>query len=245
MTEELSIEERKSVVKANIERIKADIERIKKENGIKYDVTLLAATKTVPVELINYAIRECGIRYIGENRAQEFNEKYDGIDKSAEQHFIGTLQPNKAKYIVGRVALIHSLDSVSLAEEVNKRSSKLGIKSNALIEINIGHEPEKGGIMPEELSEFYEKMTKYNNIVIKGLMTVAPICSSAEEKIRYFSEMRSIYDNFTAENAEKIPDPVLSMGMSDSYKEAIRCGATMVRLGTALFGKRFYGEKNI
>ncbi len=210
-----------------------------------YDgVTLLAATKTVPVEVINYAIDTLGIRVIGENRVQELLDKYPALHKEGVSiHFIGRLQKNKVKYIIDKVDLIHSLDSLSLAEEIEKQAKKHDKVMNVLIEVNIGGEASKGGISPEELTTFYNKIAEMPHLSVKGLMVIPPPCEKSEESSHYFQETYRIFVDFSKKTLyNSLDNYILSMGMSDSYEEAILAGATLVRLGSALFGKRAYPD---
>jgi len=231
-------------VDAGVARIRADIERIKKENGIDRDITLLAATKTVPAEIINYATHTLGITDIGENRVQELLSKYDDLEKDGVNiHFIGKLQSNKVKYIIDKVCMIHSLDSEKLAAEIDKQSAKIGKVTDVLVEINIGREPNKSGIMPEDAESFIDSVMKYKNIRVVGLMTIAPVCEDKEEYKKYFSETYRIFIDISQKKLDNIKKPILSMGMSGSYEPAICCGSNMVRIGTALFGRRHYPEK--
>ena len=204
-----------------------------KINALNKNVTLLCATKTQSVEDINYLI-SLGCTHIGENRVNELLEKYEGYDKSAELHFIGTLQSNKVKYIIDKVSLIHSVDTVSLLEEISKRASKIGKTMDILIEVNSGKEESKGGIMPEDVPDFVSRARTYAGVRVRGLMTMAPRCNSREEYLKYFGIARALFDELFGNDKEAI----LSMGMSESYEYAIEAGATMVRVGSSIFGKR-------
>lgn len=220
---------KEQIIKENYERISKEIKELNKS------VTLLAATKMQTVEDINYLI-SLGCTHIGENRVNELTEKYEGYDKGAELHFIGTLQTNKVKYIIDKVSLIHSVDTVGLLKEINKRAEKINKVMDILLEVNSGKEENKSGIMPEDVREFYELTKEYKNIRVRGLMTMAPRCNSREEYLKYFSLTKELFDELfkNDENA------ILSMGMSESYKYAIEAGATMVRLGSCIFGERKY-----
>lgn len=205
------------------------------------DVTLLAATKGVDAEAINYAHRELGLDHIGENKAQELVAKYPQLDKDGlHVHFIGHLQTNKVKQIIDKVEMIHSLDSIGLAEEINKRAGAIGKRMPVLVEINIAREPEKGGVFPENAEEFIREVSRLTSIHVKGLMTMAPAGSSESEYIRYFTEVRELFDRIDSLGIPEVSAEVLSMGMSDSYEYAVLCGATLVRVGSAIFGKRAY-----
>lgn len=217
-------------IDAGYEEVMGDIRRLDKSGT----VSLLAATKMQSGEDINYLISK-GVKIIGENRVNELIEKYDSYDKSAELHFIGTLQKNKVKYIIDKVSLIHSLDSFSLAEEISKRATKIGRVMDVLVEINSGREENKGGILPENLGEFLNSLKVLSGVRVRGLMTMAPRCEKSEDYYKYFSLTKELFDEFFKgdENA------ILSMGMSESYKEAIECGATLVRVGSKIFGRRY------
>ncbi len=204
------------------------------------DITFLAATKTVDAPLINHAI-SLGLSYIGENRVQEMLSKYDDYDlEHASLQFIGHLQTNKVRQIVGKVDLIQSVDSVKLASEISRCSSKLGITTDILVEVNIGREANKSGVMPEQLEELLAQLSEIEAIRVKGLMAIPPICDFAQENRKFFDNMRNIFLDIRSKNIDNISMDILSMGMSDDYTEAIKCGANMVRIGSALFGARNY-----
>lgn len=233
MTERSSTElteEVKASVRRNLEEIFSAV--------AGKNVTVMAATKTVPAEIINYATQECGLHNIGENRVQEFMSKYDALDKSGvNMHFIGTLQPNKVKYIIGKVCLIHSLDSMKLAEEISKRSSAAGTVTGVLCEVNIGNEPAKGGV-PEDMAEdFIERVSSLPGIEMRGIMVIGPHCDDPEYYRPFFERTRALYDRLS-ERGMFGPEPILSMGMSDNYRLAVEYGANLIRPGTAVFGRR-------
>lgn len=204
------------------------------------DVTLLAATKTVPAEVINHAIA-AGLSCIGENRVQELLEKYDRLDTArCDVQFIGNLQPNKIKYIVDKVSCIQSVYQEKQAAEISRLALQYGKKLRLLIEVNIGREPQKGGLLPEELPDFLKKISVLDGIQVCGLMTIPPICENREKLRLYFSAMHQSFVDIRAKSIDNIAMDCLSMGMSSDFAEAIECGATMVRVGTSLFGKRDY-----
>jgi len=213
----------------NYEKVLKRIDEIDKEKKVK----LLLATKTQNTEDINFLI-ERGVKYIGENRVNELLDKYDSYNKNAELHFIGTLQKNKVKYICDKVSLIHSVDSYDLAKEINKQSLKIGKIMNILVEINIGREESKSGIMPDDTENFVKSLKDFQNIKVVGLMTMAPRCENKNDYYKYFGETKKIFDSLFSDN----PEAILSMGMSESYEYAIECGSNMVRLGSAVFGER-------
>lgn len=234
-------EERKKELSENYVRVLEMIEAAKKTRGGDKPVTLLAATKTVPAEDICYLIENCGLKLCGENHAQEFTDKYDAVHAAgAEMDFIGHLQTNKVKYIVGKARLIHSLDSIKLAEEINSRAEKLGVEQKVLVEVNIGEEKNKTGVNPGEVGEFLKELETYPAIKVCGMMTMAPKCEEINEFRKYFKESYRIFLDFFAKKTHNIGEPVLSMGMSDSFECAIEEGADIVRLGSIIFGKRKY-----
>ena len=203
------------------------------------DVILLAATKTVSPEIINHAIRS-GINYIGENRVQEFLSKENDLLPDAHRHFIGHLQSNKAKEIVGRVEMIQSVHSLKLAQLIGKLSVEQGICTDILLEVNIGKEENKSGFIKEELDEIFPQIAAVEGINLKGLMTIPPICEKNTEIIPYFEEMYKLFIDNRAKKIDNVSMEYLSMGMSSDYAEAIKCGSNIVRIGTSLFGARNY-----
>ncbi len=200
------------------------------------EVRLLGATKTVPPEKIR-KFYQCGLRLFGENRVQEFLKKYEDLrDLDIEWHFIGRLQSNKVKYILGKATLIHSLDRESLLEELEKRAGRLGIVQECLVEVNLGGEETKGGLAPQEVLPFVEKVLQCNHVKVTGLMTIPPYFEDPEKSRPYFEKLRNLRDSL--ESALGIRLSELSMGMSSDFEVAIEEGATIVRIGTALFGER-------
>jgi pyridoxal phosphate enzyme (YggS family) len=217
----------------------------KYKNDINNNIRLLAVTKTVNAEKINFAISK-GVNLIGENKVSELLEKYDKINKNGvEIHFIGNLQTNKVKYIIDKVSLIQSVNSIRLAEEINKRAYQKNIKMDVLIELNIGGEESKIGINPDGIFEFINVLKDFENLRIKGLMTIPPPIFDEKhennvEINKYFTKMFKIFVDISTNNIDNINMQVLSMGMSDDYEEAILYGSNIVRIGRALFGERFY-----
>lgn len=220
------------------EYIKNQIEEIKKTTNGK--AILLLATKCVDAERINYAI-SCGITHIGENKVNELLEKYDKIDRDkVELHFIGHLQRNKVKYIVDKVDMIQSVDSIRLAEEIEKECAKKNIIMPILAEINVGYEESKSGISPEETEEFLKELAKFNHLKVRGLMAIPPASDDKEIIIKNFKKMSQIYLDIKEKMLDNISMDILSIGMSNDYKEAVLCGSTMVRVGSLVFGHRIY-----
>lgn len=202
------------------------------------EITLLAATKTVPLEVVNHAVR-MGLDHIGENRVQELLEKYDGLDRDrCDVQFIGRLQTNKVKYLVGKVSCIQSLDSVKLAKEISRLCVRDRTHMDVLVEVNIGREESKGGVLPEALFEFIDQVRTLDGLTVRGLMAIPPDCENRAELSVYFSSMQQYYVDMAAKRLDNVSMDCLSMGMSSDFQTAIECGATMVRVGSSLFGKR-------
>lgn len=225
---------RKEIIRENYKRVMDKIEEAKAKSPYHQQVTLLAATKTVPAEEIIFAIEELGLPMAGENKVQEFLSKYDDLKGKCPLHLIGHLQTNKVKSIVGKVDMIQSVDSVRLANEIAKRSLEKGIVTDVLCEINIGKEENKGGIMPEDAEAFLLEIKKLENLQLCGLMTMGPVCENPEDSRPYFRLTKELFDalneRYGFENGG-----ILSMGMSDSYTVAIEEGSTLVRVGRKLF----------
>ena len=235
-------------IKENIDALRSRAQQAFDRRGQGGQLTFLAATKNVPVEQINFAY-QCGITDIGENRVQELLEKYDRLNPNLNVHFIGKLQRNKVKYIIDKVKLIHSVDNVRLGEEINRQAAKINKVVDVLAEVNIGEEENKSGVLPDALGQLMSELVGMGNIRVVGLMTMAPFCADQEEYRKYFSKTYKIFIDFFEKKEHNIgrgfdgvenapPFPLLSMGMSDSFITAIECGANIVRVGSALFGKR-------
>ena len=243
MTEKLlaeDIKERCEIFDENFADVTERIEKAASISGRKADeILLLAATKTIPVEVINHAIKN-GIKLIGENKVQELLSKIDDYDISADRHFIGHLQTNKVRQVVGKVRMIESVDSFRLANEISRRSEEMGIVTDILVEVNIGGEESKSGINPSETESFLKEISGLKGIKVQGLMTIPPICEKNEEILRYFKQMNNLFVDISNKNIDNINMKYLSMGMSDDFEQAIICGANIVRVGTRLFGRRNY-----
>lgn len=228
-----------SIFDENYKQIISNIARAAEKSGRRYeDITLLAATKTVDVDVINHAIKS-GVEFIGENRVQEFLSKYNDYAPS-HKHFIGHLQSNKVKDIIDKVELIHSVDSYKLATEISKQAVKKGLSIDILLEINIGNEQSKSGFSYDETCDAVEKIAQLDGIKIKGLMAIPPICENSDQNRVYFSKMKKLFIDIGHKKIDNSSMDILSMGMSDDYEAAIEEGANMIRLGTALFGRRNY-----
>lgn len=227
-------------IKRNLDSVMERIEKAAQRSGRNArDIKLIAVTKTVEPEKILRIIDE-GILDLGENRVQELTGKYDIIDRKCNWHLIGHLQTNKVKYIIDKVKLIHSVDRLELAQEINKRAQSHGITVDVLVQVNVSGEESKFGVALEEAREMVEKMSAFSNIRIRGFMTMAPFAENPES-IRYvFSKLRDFSIDIRKENLDNNNMDILSMGMSNDFEVAIEEGSNMVRIGTALFGKRIY-----
>ncbi len=235
MMEKLSAEEFDRNYKDVLDRLYAAAE---KSGRSAEDITLLAATKTVDADTVNYAIKK-GITHIGENRVQELLSKYSLLNP-AHSHFIGHLQTNKVKDIIDKVEMIESVDSLKLAKEISKQAGKHGLVMNILAEINIGGEESKSGFAPKDAENAVKEIAKLPNIHIKGLMCIPPVANMPEEARKYFRKMYKLFLDIGAKNIDNSDMSVLSMGMSGDFDIAVSEGANLVRVGTSLFGKRNY-----
>ena len=223
----------------NVAEVVEQIENAKLQaNRENDDVMLLAAVKYAEPDEIAYLYRHAGITHVGENRVQQLLAHREAIDcEGLDFHFIGTLQTNKVKYIIDKVSMIHSLDSLKLAAEIDKQAKKHGIVMDVLVEINSGAEESKSGVLPEDLEAFCDAIEAFENINHKGFMTMAPKCEKKEEYLKYFQQTyRQVLDIWTKKR-HNIGRPIISMGMSDSFEEAILCGSDIVRVGRKLFVK--------
>ncbi|MCL2399452.1 MAG: YggS family pyridoxal phosphate-dependent enzyme [Defluviitaleaceae bacterium] len=222
----------------NLPEIKENIEKSAQKIGRKTeDITLVGVTKTISPNQIQEAF-ELGVRNFGENRVQEFISKYENFDKNTDYtwHMIGHLQTNKVKFIIDKVKMIHSLDNVRLAEEIDKRAKQSDIKMDVLIEINIANEDTKHGVSAQDARFFVEQIHHFSNISIKGLMCIAPIVENAEQNRIYFEKMHRLSVDIQSQNMHNVDMCFLSMGMSQDYQIAIEEGANIIRIGSSLFG---------
>ena len=240
---EKSLSERMRIFDENYPRVLEEIARAAEQAGRRpEEITLLAATKTVPLEVINHAI-DRGLSCMGENRVQELLDKYDGLHRDrCDVQFIGQLQTNKVKYLVGKVSCIQSVGSVKLAKEISRLCLREGATMKVLVEVNIGREESKGGVLPEALFEVVDEIRTLPGLHVEGLMAIPPICEKKAELCGYFSAVRQSYVDIAAKKLDNVSMNCLSMGMSSDFQEAIACGATMVRVGSSLFGKRDYPQ---
>lgn len=224
----------------NLKEVEAKIEAACKRAGRdRSEVTLIAVSKTKPVEMLEEAYGT-GIREFGENKVQEMMDKYEVMPKDIHWHMIGHLQRNKVKYLVGKAALIHSVDSLRLAEEISAQSVKHEVTTDILIEVNIAGEETKFGTDREEAIALVEAAAKLPNIHICGLMTIAPFVENSEDNRKYFQQIRQLSVDIKEKNIDNVDMRILSMGMTGDYEVAIEEGATMVRVGTGIFGARNY-----
>ena len=204
------------------------------------DILLCAATKMNDSDNVRQAIA-AGVDCCGENRVQELTKKLsENAYEGAPVHFIGHLQTNKVKQVVGKVDLIQSVDSLRLLQAINKEADRQGICQDILLEINIGNEESKSGFTVSELPEILEKITDFSNIRVRGLMAIPPICENSTDNHKFFQEMCNLAVDITAKKYDNVWVDIMSMGMSDDYADAIACGSTMIRVGTAIFGARDY-----
>ncbi len=226
-------------IQENVARLQKEITRAAMAAGRDPgSITLCAATKKNDTAAVRQAI-EAGITCCGENRVQELTQKLaEGAYMGADIHFIGHLQTNKVRQVVGKVSLIQSVDSERLLQAIQAEAARQGICQDVLLEVNIGREESKSGFFREELPEILEKSGNFPNIRVRGLMTIPPICQNSTKNHKFFQEMCNLSVDITAKKYDNVRVDILSMGMSDDFAEAIACGATMVRLGTAIFGPR-------
>ena len=218
------------------ERIQAACDRSGRK---REDVLLVAVSKTKPVEMIE-EVMTAGIVDFGENKPQELRDKYEVLPQNLRFHMIGHLQTNKIKYVIDRVVLIHSIDSIHLAEAVNAEAKKHNRIMPVLVEVNVAQEESKSGFLVEKTENAIREIAKLSNIRVEGLMTIAPFVENAEENRQYFVKLRKLSVDIAAKNIDNVTMDVLSMGMTGDYQVAIEEGATMVRVGTGIFGARLY-----
>lgn len=226
-----------SYIDRNLASVRTRLERAAESVGRRAeDITLLAAVKSADIGEINYLHQALGIDHIGENRVQQLMSRYGEIDKRGlKLHFIGKLQRNKVKYIIDKVDMIHSVDSVTLADEISARALKSQRCMDVLMEINIGEEPEKSGVMPRLAEETASYIDDLKGIRLCGFMTMAPVCETETQYREYFAKMRELSCDIWTRTLQKEGCPELSMGMSDSFEAAVAEGATTVRIGRYLF----------
>lgn len=229
-----------SQIEENLRTVQHNIEAASlQSNRAKGSVKLIAVSKTKPIEDLEEAYK-LGIRDFGENKVQELTDKYEQLPKDIRFHMIGHLQKNKVKYLIGKVFLIHGVDSLSLAECIQKESAKKNVITDILIEVNVAHEESKFGLSLEEAPEIIRKISLLPNVRIKGLMTIAPYVENPEDNRQYFVALRELSIDIKNQNIHNVYMDILSMGMTGDYMVAISEGATYVRVGTGIFGARNY-----
>ncbi len=228
------------MIRLNLENVQNNINNAcKRANRNSDEVTLIAVSKTKPVEMLQEAY-DAGIRDFGENKVQEIMDKYENLPSDIRWHMIGHLQRNKVKYIIDKVVMIHSVDSLRLAEEISKQAVKHQLIMPILVELNIGDEDTKFGASSEDAISLVRQISMLPGIQIKGLMTVAPFVENPEENRHYFKAMKHLSVDIMKENIDNVCMDILSMGMTGDYEVAIEEGAAMVRVGTGIFGERNY-----
>ncbi|MDT3700295.1 MAG: YggS family pyridoxal phosphate-dependent enzyme [Thermincola sp.] len=216
-----------------LDQVRASAAKVNRDSA---EITVVAVTKTVPVARIEEAV-EAGLKVLGENRVQELTAKYPDLP-GVEWHMIGHLQSNKVKYIVDKISLLHSLDSIALAEEIDKRLTRLGRPMDVLVQVNIADESTKSGIKPAETEHFIDKIRCLPGIKVRGLMTIGPYAAGEQEIRGVFRHLRLLAERVKALDFPEVEMKHLSMGMSNDYKIAVEEGATLVRLGSTIFGQR-------
>ena len=226
----------------NLIQVEQNIEEACRRAGRdRSEVTLIAVSKTKPVETLQEAY-DLGVRVFGENKVQEMADKYEVLPKDIRWHLIGHLQRNKVKYIIDKAVLIHSVDSLRLAQTIEKEAKKHNLTAHILIEVNVAREESKFGIFPEDLEALVDEIAKLPHIQVDGLMTIAPFVPDPEENRPVFRELRKLSVDISAKKVDNVNMSVLSMGMTKDYQVAIEEGATMVRVGTGIFGARNYAQ---
>lgn len=226
------------MITENLKAVQANIERACEKAGRNpSEVTLVAVSKTKPVEMLQEAF-DAGARVFGENKVQEIMDKYEQLPEEIHWHMIGHLQRNKVKYIVGKVAMIHSVDSFRLAETIEQEAEKQNVVVPVLIEVNVAEEESKFGVGVEETEELIRKIASFSHVRVNGLMTIAPFVENPEENRGVFRKLKQLSVDIAAKNINNVSMNVLSMGMTGDYMVAVEEGATMVRVGTGIFGGR-------
>lgn len=228
------------MLEQNLQDVQFKIESACKRAGREpKEVTLIAVSKTKPEEMLQ-TIYDCGVRDFGENKVQELTRKIEALPNDIKWHMIGHLQTNKVKYIVGSVELIHSVDSIHLAKEISKQSVKKDVVSHILIEVNVAEEESKFGLKTDEVLSVIKEISKLPNLKIDGLMTIAPYVINPEDNRNFFRRIKQLAVDISEQNIDNVSMNILSMGMTGDYEVAIEEGATIVRVGTGIFGERNY-----
>lgn len=229
-------------IRENLEEVERRITAAAQRSGRhREDITLVAVTKTHPVEMMNEAIK-LGAMDIGENKPQEVRDKFEHVFP-ARWHLIGHLQTNKVKYIIDKVCLIHSVDSIKLMDEIERQAQKHNVDMDILIQVNISGEETKSGVSRDEVEELLLHAAKLEHVKVKGLMTIAPKTDNSVTNILHFDNIRQLFIDIKQKTYDNVSMEYLSMGMSGDYETAIECGANIVRVGSAIFGERNYSQK--
>ena len=226
------------MIKENLEEVREKIRQASQRSGRREeDVTLISVSKTKPVEVLREAY-EAGSRDFGENRVQEIMEKYGQMPEDVRWHMIGHLQKNKVRQVIDKAVLIHSVDTVELAEQIEKDAAKRDLTVDILLEVNVAEEESKFGFRTEEVEAAVMKIKEFPHVHIKGLMTIAPFVSNSEDNREVFKKLYQLYVDIRSKNIDNVNMSVLSMGMTGDYEVAVEEGATMIRVGTGIFGAR-------
>ena len=226
------------MIKENLEEVREKIRQACQRSGRREeDVTLISVSKTKPVEMLKEAY-EAGSRDFGENRVQEIMEKYGQMPEDVRWHMIGHLQKNKVRQVIDKAVLIHSVDTVELAEQIEKDAAKRDLTVDILLEVNVAEEESKFGFRTEEVEAAVMKIKEFPHVHIQGLMTIAPFVSNSEDNREVFKKLYQLYVDIRSKNIDNVSMSVLSMGMTGDYEVAVEEGATMIRVGTGIFGAR-------
>lgn len=229
-------------IKENLREVEKRITAAAERSGRqREDITLIAVTKTHPTKMMNEAI-QCGVTDIGENKPQEVRDKFSDV-LPVKWHLIGHLQTNKVKYVIDKVCLIHSVDSIKLMDEIERQAEKYNLVMDILIQVNISGEETKSGVSRDEVEELLVHAGKLSHVKVKGLMTIAPKTDNSVTNILHFDNIRQLFVDIQQKTYDNVNMQYLSMGMSGDYETAIECGANMVRVGSAIFGQRDYSRK--
>ena len=225
---------------SNLQKVEKNIEEAcKRANRAREEITLIAVSKTKPVSMIK-DVYDLGIRDFGENKVQELSEKYPQMPQDINWHLIGHLQTNKVKQVLDKACLIHSVDSIRLAETIEKEAAKKNLIVNILLEVNVAEEESKFGFKVNEVFSAIQQIATFSHVKIKGLMTIAPFVENPEENRSVFAQLKKLSVDIEAENIDNVSVDILSMGMTNDYQVAIEEGATIIRVGTGIFGEREY-----
>ena len=230
------------MLRENLNQVEENIvNACKKAGRERNEVTLIAVSKTKPIEMLQ-EVYDAGVREFGENKVQEMCDKMEVLPKDIRWNMIGHLQTNKVKYLIGKTSLIHSVDSLHLAEEIEKQAAKKNVLVDILVEVNIANEASKFGTTKEDAIRLVREISRLSHLRIKGLMTIAPMVENPEDNRLYFRQIKELSVDIESQNIDNVSMKVMSMGMTGDYMVAIEEGATMVRVGTGIFGERNYNK---